>query len=395
LFNGLRVGIGKMLAGDARTAIVQTQAVAFPVVNRTPLLALSLAGLLFLGALWGFYSSDGAVKSRARDERLAAAQDAGPTEAAPTLDVETIRVSSAPSIQLVELAGVLEPIRSTWVAAETSGRVIEIGAEEHTYVSAGDLLLRLDSALPEAELIRARANHQLAKDELERQQRLGSRSVASQSELDRAQAEERRSYASLLEARTRLSHTRIEAPFDGLVNSLDLDPGAYLQPGTLIAEILDLSSIEVTVPVSDRQVGAIKVGDVASVRIDPLGNQIREGRVVRVGGAPQAETQRFPVVVELANPDGKLLPGMLAHVRLEVGEAATIRVPSGAVLKEFELDYVFVLDEANATYRRRVSTRPVPFRPDQLEIIEGLQEDDRIATTAISQLRDGLRVIVR
>lgn len=384
-----------MLAGDARCAIVQTHAVALPVVNRTPLLALSLAGLLFIGALWGFYSSDGAVKARERDKRLAAAQGAGPTEAAPTLEVETLRVSSAPSIQLVELAGVLEPIRSTWVAAETSGRVIEVGAEEHAPVSAGDLLLRLDSALPEAESIRARANHQLAKNELERQRSLGSRSVASQAELDRAQAEERRSYAALLEARTRLSHTRIEAPFDGLVNSLDLDPGAYVQPGTPVAEVLDLSTIEVTVPVSDRQVGAIKVGATASVRIDPLGNQIREGRVVRVGGAPQTETQRFPVVVELANPDGKLLPGMLAHVRLEVGEAATIRVPSGAVLQEFELDYVFVLDETNATYRRRVSTRPVPFRPDQFEILEGLQEGDQIATTAISQLRDGLRVIVR
>lgn len=384
-----------MLAGDDRCAIMQTHAVALPVVNRTPLLALSLAGLLFIGALWGFYSSDGAVKARERDERLAAAQDAGPTEAAPTLEVETLRVSSAPSIQLVELAGVLEPIRSTWVAAETSGRVIEVGAQEHAPVSAGDLLLRLDSALPEAESIRARANHQLAKDELERQQSLGSRSVASQAELDRAQAEERRSYAALLEARTRLSHTRIEAPFDGLVNSLDLDPGAYVQPGTPIAEVLDLSTIEVSVPVSDRQVGAIKVGATASVRIDPLGNQIREGRVVRVGGAPQTETQRFPVVVELANPDGKLLPGMLAHVRLEVGETATIRVPRGAVLQEFELDYVFVLDETNATYRRRVSTRPVPFRPDQLEILEGLQEGDQIATTAVSQLRDGLRVIVR
>jgi membrane fusion protein (multidrug efflux system) len=374
---------------------MQTPAVALTPLKRTPLFVLSLAGLIFLGALWGFYSSDAAVKARERDDRLAAAQDAGPVRAAPTLEVETLRLSSEPGIQLVELSGVLEPIRSTWVAAETSGRIIEIGAAEHAPVSAGDLLVRLDSALPEAELIRAKANHQLAKDELERQQRLGSRSVASQAELDRARAEERRSYAALLEARTRLSHTRIEAPFDGLVNSLDLDPGAYVQPGTRIAEILDLSSIEVTVTVSDRQVGAIKVGAIATVRIDPLGNQITEGRVVRVGGAPQAETQRFPVVVELANPDGKLLPGMLAHVRLEIGQASSIRVPSGAVLHEFELDYVFVLDEENATYRKRVSTRPVPFRPDQIEIRDGLQEGDRIATTAVSQLRDGLRVIAR
>jgi membrane fusion protein (multidrug efflux system) len=374
---------------------MQTPAVAVPSLNRIPFVAFVVAGVLFAFALWGFYSSDGAVQGRARDARLAAAQESGPAEFAPTLEVETLRAESVPRAEVVELAGVLEPIRSTWVAAETSGRVVEVAAAEHAPLAKGELLVRLDAALAEAELIRARASHQLAGDELERQTNLGSRSVASQAELDRARAEERRSYAALLEARTRLGHTKITAPFDGLVNSLDLDPGAYVQPGTRIAEVLDLSSIEVTVPVSDRQVGAIQVGDVASVRIDALSNRLTGGRVVRVGRAPQAATQRFPIVVELENPDLELLPGMLAHVRLEVGNVAAIRVPSRAVLSEFELDYVFVLDEEGTAERRRIVTRPVPFRPDQVEILEGVVEGDWVATSAIRQLRSGLRVIAR
>jgi len=363
--------------------------------NRTPLIVLCLAGFVFMLAVWGLYSSDASIKARERDERLAAAQGTEPTEAPPTLSVESVLAKREPRIELVELAGVLEPIRSTWVASETTGRIVEVAVTEHTPVSSGDMLVRLDSALAEAELIRAKASHQLAKSELERQERLGSRSVASQAELDRAKAEERRSYATLLEARTRLGQTRIEAPFDGLVNSLDLDPGAYVQPGTRIAEVLDLATIEVTVPVSDRQVGAIKVGAVARVRIDPLGNEILDGRVVRVGGAPQSESQRFPVVVELPNPEGRLLPGMLAQIQLEVGQVSTIRVPARAVVHEFELDYVYTLDERDAVNRVRVGTRPVPFRPDQIEVSEGLDEGARVVITAVTQLRDGLRVIAR
>jgi membrane fusion protein, multidrug efflux system len=361
--------------------------------KRTPVVVLVLAGLVFLLALWGFYSSDGAVKARERDARLATAQESGPTEAAPTLSVESLLATRKPAIELVELAGVLEPVRSTWVASETMGRIVEVGVDEHSRVSAGDLLVRLDASLSEAELIRSRASHQLAKDELDRQQRLGSQSVASQAELDRSRAEERRSYAALLEARTRLGHTRITAPFEGLVNSLDLDPGAYVQPGTRVAEILDVSRIEVAVPVSDRQIGAIHVGAIVDVRVDPLGNAFSKGRVVRVGGAPRAETQRYPVVVELDNPEGKLLPGMLAHVRIELGQVPSIRIPARAVLHEFELDYVFVLDSRNVAHRVRVATRPVPFRPDQVEISAGLSEGDRVVTTAISQLHEGLRVI--
>lgn len=359
------------------------------------MVVIGLAVVVFAGAVWGLYSSEGAAKARERDERLAAARAGGASGAAPTLEVEVLRVERAPAADVVELAGVLEPVRTTWVAAEIAGRIVEVGAEEHSIVAAESLLVRLDSALPEAELIRARASHRLARDELERQQRLGSRSVASEAELDRARAEERRAYADLLEAQTRLEHTRITAPFDGLVNSLDLDPGAYVQPGSPIAEVLDVSTIEVEVPVSDRQVGAIRVGAGARVRVDPLGNDLLDGRVVRVGGAPQAESQRYPVVVELPNPDARLLPGMLAHVRLDVGRASSIRIPSRAVLREFELDYVFVLDGDDVVRRTRVATRPVPFRPDRIEIREGLEEGDRLVASGVSQLRDGLRVIPR
>jgi membrane fusion protein (multidrug efflux system) len=369
--------------------------VALPSIQRTPLVVLCLASFVLVAASWALYSSDGATKARERDARLAAALEAGPSENPPTLEVASLTVKRAPRAELVELSGFLEPIRSTWVASETAGRIVEIGAMEHSPVSAGATLVRLDSALPEAELIRATASHRLAKDELERQERLGSRSVASEAELDRARAEERRSYASLLEARTRLEHTRIAAPFDGLVNSLDFDPGAYVQPGTPIAEILDVSTIEVSVPVSDRQIGAIRVGALARVRIDPLGNQIVEGSVVRVGGAPQAESQRYPVVVELSNETLTLRPGMLAHVSLELGTEPSIRIPARAVLHEFELDYVFVLDSQDRTHRARVAIRPVPFRPDQVEVLDGLAEGDRVAISAISQLREGLRVIAR
>ena len=280
-------------------------------------------------------------------------------------------------------------------------------AKEFAPIERGEVLVQLDDALPRAELIRAEASHALAKAELQRQERLGRRSVASEAELDAAKAEERRSYAALLEARTRLGHARITSPFDGLVNALDLDPGAYVQPGTRIAEVLDTTVLEVTVLVGDRQIGSIEVGDDARVRIDALGNETREARVVRVARAPRDGGQRYPVVVavEARDATGGATPasadatppraGMLANVRLEVGGRPAIQLSSRAVLNEFELDYVFVLDEDDVARRVRVGTRPVPFRPDRVEIVRGLTEGDRVAVSAVAQLRTGLRVIAR
>lgn len=378
--------------------------------RRTPLLVLLIAVVVGAGAVWGFYTSEGAQKARERDERLAAARGGGAAaaeELAPTLEVEIEVAQRTPHAELVQLSGVLEPVRRTWVAAEIAGSIVEVPAREFQPIARGGLIARLDDALPRAELIRAEASHALAKAELRRQERLGRRSVASESELERAIAEERRSYAALLEARTRLSRTRIKAPFDGLVNVLDLDPGAYVQPGTPVAEILDTGTLEVTVRVGDRQVGSIAPGDRVRLRIDALGNRSFDARVARVGGAPRAGGQRYPVVVELpaaaegaADGDeagGAERPrsGMLAEIRFEVGRRPSIRVPSAAVLREFELDYVFVVDGEDRARRRRVQTRPVPFRPDRVEIVAGLDEGDRFAVSGLEQLRSGVRVIAR
>ena len=132
-------------------------------------------GLLFLGRR---------REGPRADARLAAAQEGDTRELAPSLEIEAEIARAVPSAEIVELAGRLEPVRSTWVSAEMAGRIVSVPATEHAPVAQGEVLVQLDSALPRAELIRAEASHRLAKSELERQQRLGKRSVASEAELE-------------------------------------------------------------------------------------------------------------------------------------------------------------------------------------------------------------------
>ena len=366
-----------------------------PASRRTPLLVLGLA--LFLGAV-GFLlsrTSDSAVKARERDARLAEAEASGPAEIGPTLEVSVYTAAMSTQSESAELAGVVEPIRETWVASQIAGRVVSVPAAEHAPIRAGGMLVLLDPALPEADLVRAEATHRLAKAELDRQQTLGSQSVASKAELDRALSSERVAWAALLEARTRLEYTKIRAPFDGWVNSLDLDPGTYVQPGTPIAQVLDFSRVEVEVKVADSQISAIEKGAPARVRIASLGSEVFSGQIDRASRASEDESGRFPVVVVLDNREGRLAPGMVAQVELSFGSARAIRIPARAVLHEFELDYVFVLDATDTVRRVRVEARPVPFRPDQVEIGSGLSDGDRVVVSGLAQVRDGMRVRVQ
>ena len=77
-----------------------------------------------------------------------------------------------------------------------------------------------------------------------------------------------------------------------------------------------------------------------------------------------------------------------------------LRIPRRAIERQFELDYVYVLDRETdsgsiaVASRRRVSVRPVPFRPDLMDVSEGLEPGDSIASSGLRDLRDGTRVVV-
>ncbi len=144
---------------------------------------------------------------------------------------------------------------------------------------------------------------------------------------------------------------------------------------------------------------ALAGGDAVEVSVDVFPGERFAGRILRVGRAPDARTGRYPVPVRVPNPDERLLPGMLGTVHLELGAARpALAVPRSAVRREFELDYVFVLEEGTEggihVRRQRVATRPLPFRPEQLEVTEGLEGGERIAVSGVRELRDGARVSV-
>jgi membrane fusion protein (multidrug efflux system) len=297
------------------------------------------------------------------------------------------------------------------VAAEVEGRVAEVPVEEHSRVEAGDVLVRLDPVFlqvavhrAEAAVQRAQAASELARLDFERQKGLARGQVASAADLDRARSEERSTYAALLEARAaledaraRLERSEIRAPFAAVVHSLDLEPGAYLNTGSKVAELVDISTVEIGIEVTSRQVVALTVGDPVSVEVPVYTGERFEGTIAAIGRAVQDGTRKYAIKVRLPNPDEKLLPGMVstAHLRL-AASGRSLQVPSEAVRREFELEYVFILEPDENGWalarRRRVVTRPVPFAPETVEVVTGLEDGDRIAVSGIRGLRDGVRV---
>jgi HlyD family secretion protein len=145
--------------------------------------------------------------------------------------------------------------------------------------------------------------------------------------------------AALRQAQVDLDHTEIRAPVDGVVVSRTVDVGqtvaASLQAPTLFTIAQDLTDMEVDTNVDEADVGRIRVGLRATFTVDAFRGQTFSGEVMQVRKAPQTvqNVVTYNVVVSARNPDGRLLPGMTANVRLVVDQKASVLKAPNAALR--------------------------------------------------------------
>lgn len=251
------------------------------------------------------------------------------------------------------------------VSAEVTGRVVESRMVEGTRVEAGDLLVRLDDAELAAAHAEAQArqqalasvgerlDHELetwrhhletAGAELDRARELERAGAASEQRLDRAEDgyQEARGHVGALEAQKRetaarieaaareiellglqLAKTRIVAPVGGTVLVRGIEVGELAAPGRLVADLADLRELELRVFVPEREVGKVRLGAPARVRVDAFPDRAFEADVKRVDSEAQFTPREvhmpeervrmvFGVVLRVPNPEGFLKPGMPA-----------------------------------------------------------------------------------
>lgn len=291
------------------------------------------------------------------------------------------------------------------IGIETGGlRVLEVTFEEGDLVRRGQVLVRLDAALPtaqatqaEAAVAESEAALRIAQSDLRRSAELvrtesGSRQLLEQREAAARQAEARLlgNRARLDEARARLAQATLLAPADGVVARRSVLPGAVVQPGQEMLRLVRDGRIELAARIPELELAAVRAGQ--AVRVFHGTREI-EGRVRALAPVVAGDTRLGLAYVTL--PDGSgLRPGMFA--RAEILPAATaplLTVPQEAVVFRAGQAVVFVLP----TDTDRVAARPIATgqrRDGVVEVTQGLAEGERVVAAGAGFLSDGDRVRV-
>jgi HlyD family secretion protein len=254
--------------------------------------------------------------------------------------------------QIITANGTLNPVVLVNVGTQVSGTVKALHADFNERVTPGQILAELDPALfraalaqSQANLLNAQASHTLAKSKEARARDLLAKNFISQTAMDEATQAFEAANAQVAQAKaqverdsTNLHYSVIRSPISGVVVARNVDVGqtvaASFQTPTLFQIAKDLRDMQIDSSVSEADVGAIAVGDKVKFTVDAFAEREFIGKVrqIRLNPTIQQNVVTYNVVVAVDNEDGKLMPGMTAHVKILVAERKDVlRIPNAAL----------------------------------------------------------------
>ena len=274
------------------------------------------------------------------------------------------------------VAGTLEASREVQVFNQEEGTIIELPYFEGDRIKKGDLLVRLDDTLIKAEVDKSVASHKQAKLDLKRLVKLSRKKLASEDQLAQAQTGLELARAEETLQRTRLNRTRIKAEFDGIVTARLKETGNVLPVHSHVLTLIDPSSLQIKVPVSELLLFALAKDDPVSVRIDALGDQTHFGKVSRIHPTVNPETRKGIVELVLEPVPPGAVPGQLCRISIKSKSSERNVVSMSAIRHDEYGEYVYKIDNEEKARRTTVQTG---YRfEDQIEIVEGLGKDDKV-----------------
>jgi membrane fusion protein (multidrug efflux system) len=297
--------------------------------------------------------------------------------------------------------GTVAAVRGVTVAADLPGTVDRIGFDSGKTVREGEVLAWLDTKQERAQLAAAEAQRDLAKLNFDRLRGLLDEHVISQSEFDRASAEERQADARVGEIRAAIERKTIRAPFPGALGIRQVNLGQYLSAGDALVTLQTLNPIYVNFGVPQQSAADMRVGRVVHVTIGNAGGTDRQARVTAIDSVVDPTTRNVQVQATLANLDGLLRPGMFVQTMVDLGSSnVVISLPASAISYAPYGDSVFVVtdlkDPKGATYKgvRQQFVKLGTARGDQIAVISGLNKGDEVVTSGLFKLRNGAAVLV-
>ncbi|WP_444757057.1 efflux RND transporter periplasmic adaptor subunit [Pseudomonas sp. A014] len=317
----------------------------------------------------------------------------------PAISVAAAKAEQRQWQERLPAVGSLKALQGVELSLEVAGTVKHLHFDSGQQVKVGQLLLELDSEQEAALLGTAQADLGLAKVDFGRGSQLVGDSAISRGEFDRLTAQYRRNQAVVEQLKASLAKKSMKAPFSGTIGIRQVDVGDYLASGTVIATLQDLSSLYVDFNVPEQALPQLSLGQQVLVQVAAFPGQTFPARLSAINPKVEESTRNLLLRATLANPDGKLLPGMFASLLVLLPDPQLqVVVPESAITYTLYGNSVYVVGEKKAddgqahlvAAQRTVQTGE---RRDGVVVVrKGLQAGEQVVTAGQLKLSPGAAI---
>lgn len=292
----------------------------------------------------------------------------------------------------LELVGTAQACKEVSIASESSGKIVKVHFKMGDYVTKGKVLAKIDDTYKRLAYENAKLNYNKYKEDYDRYQTMRKGDAVSDTQLRDIKLGFENASIQLENALKQWNDTRIEAPFSGYIISQNTELGAFVNPGTVIASIADISSLKVVLDASESIAYELHQGQSVSVTTEVHPETLYKGVISSISPKSSA-SHTYPVEVLIPNSGKeKLKAGTYVDVKVNMGKnGKTLMIPRDAIVSSVKDPSVYVIHGQTAQLVKITTGRSYS---SNLEVISGLKEGAKVVTNGQINLTDGAKVSV-
>ncbi len=298
-------------------------------------------------------------------------------------------VKKSKLVDRIRVTGTVLPNEEVELTTEVGGIITQINFQEGQQIAQGALLVKINASDLQAQLERLEAQAELYKNREYRQKKLLERGGVSQDEYDAVLSELNALKAQIKEVRARILKTEIRAPFSGTVGLRNVSKGSFVNPGTSIVRLVNISKLKIEFSAPEKYMNKLNPGQTVNI-ISELNKETYQGKIYAIEPKINLDTRTLTARAILNNSDRSLMPGAFVNVEIILKEYDdALQVPAIAVIPELGGQKVYLYRDGKA------EDTPIQtgIRTEKkVQVTEGLQPGDTIISSGLLNIRPGVKV---
>jgi membrane fusion protein (multidrug efflux system) len=307
------------------------------------------------------------------------------------VDVDIARLERV--VDAVRATGRIEAVHAVELQPDEQGRVVALLFREGQFVAARTPLIRIDNTLIRAQAERARADRDLARQQLERVRRLRADNAASPADLERVEAAARSAEAALSVLQLQIERTTVRAPFAGVVGQRFVSMGDYVTSASRLLTLQTMDPQRAVIEVPERHAAQLRPGQSIEFTVAAQPGRVFRADVEFIDPVVQTARRTILVKARAPNPDRALKAGMFIEARL-----ATATRLNAIVVSEDAIQPLRTANVVWAVVNGKASRRVVQLgarAQGVVEIMSGVQAGEQVVVGGVERMAEGMAVAPR